>query len=26
MGGRIGFDTVLGSGTTFWVEFAPATA
>jgi PAS domain S-box-containing protein len=24
MGGRIGFDTVLGSGTTFWVEFAPA--
>jgi PAS domain S-box-containing protein len=24
MGGRIGFDTVLGSGTTFWVEFAQA--
>lgn len=26
MGGRIGFDTVLGSGTTFWVEFPPANA
>jgi PAS domain S-box-containing protein len=26
MGGRIGFDTVLGSGTTFWVEFAAAIA
>ena len=24
MGGRIGFDTVVGSGTTFWVEFALA--
>jgi PAS domain S-box-containing protein len=24
MGGRIGFDTEVGSGTTFWVEFAAA--
>lgn len=24
MGGRIGFDTEIGKGTTFWVEFAPA--
>ena len=24
MGGRIGFDTEIGSGTTFWVEFAQA--
>ena len=24
MGGRIGFDTELGRGTTFWVEFDQA--
>jgi PAS domain S-box-containing protein len=24
MGGRIGFDTEIGAGTTFWVEFAQA--
>lgn len=24
MGGRIGFDTALGKGTTFWVEFSAA--